>query len=45
MNNVLRKLLQGPVQQETEVIIFPLCVCVCVCVYLKTSSGIAIGYT
>jgi hypothetical protein len=38
MNSVLRELLQGPVQQETEVIIFPLCVfvcvCVCVCVYI-----------
>ena len=30
--NVLRKLLQSPLQQEAEIIIFPLCVCVCVCV-------------
>jgi len=42
MNNVLRKLLQGPLQQETEAILFPLCVCVYI--YMNPSSGIAIGH-
>jgi len=53
MNSVLRKILQGPVQQETKVVILPLCVCMYMCVYIymyiyiyiNSSSGIAVGYT